>query len=337
MELKDKIVLTGIKPTGTLHFGNYVGAMRPAIDLGNQTDKDKYFMFIADYHALNQEKDGSNIRQWTKEIAAAYLASGLDPEHSVFYRQSDVPEIFELQVLLSAYTPKGWMNKAHAYKASVDRNTEKGNHVDDGVNMGLYTYPSLMASDILMFKSDIVPVGKDQVQHVEITRDIASSINHIYDTEVLNLPTYSLKEGAATVPGTDGKKMSKSYNNVIPLFKTDKEIKKAIMSIASDSRPIEEPKDPEGVLVYQIAKAVLSPERLEEMATGLKEGKLGYGHVKKMLLEDYLAEIAVMREKYDYYLSHEDELEAILKQGAEKARAIAKKNLAEVKAKIFGE
>jgi tryptophanyl-tRNA synthetase len=179
MKLKDKIVLTGVKPTGTLHFGNYVGAIKPAIELGKETDKGNHFMFIADYHALNQEKDGRNLKQWTREIASVYLACGLDPEHSVFYRQSDVPEIFELQVLLSAYTPKGWMNKAHAYKAAVDRNTEKQVTVDEGINMGLYTYPTLMASDILMFKSDLIPVGKDQVQHVEITRDIANSINHV--------------------------------------------------------------------------------------------------------------------------------------------------------------
>jgi tryptophanyl-tRNA synthetase len=337
MELKDKIVLTGVKPTGTLHFGNYVGAIKPAIELGNQTDEGKHFMFIADYHALNQEKDGSNISQWTKEIASVYLACGLDPKHSVFYRQSDVPEIFELQVLLSAYTPKGWMNKAHAYKASVDKNNEKGVHVDDGVNMGLYTYPTLMASDILMFQSDIVPVGKDQVQHVEITRDIASSINHVYEKEIFNKPEYSLKEDAALVPGTDGRKMSKSYGNVIPLFKTDKELKKAIMSIATDSRPIEEPKDPEEILVYEIYKALATPERLEEMAAGLREGKLGYGHVKKMLLEDYIEKISAMREKYEYYMTHEDELEAILQEGAKKARAIASKNLVEIKAKIFGE
>lgn len=337
MELKNKRVLTGVKPTGTLHYGNYVGAIKPAIILGRQVDKNNHFMFIADYHALNQEKDGSNIKQWTKEIASVYLACGLDPEHSVFYRQSDVPEIFELQVLLSAYTPKGWMNKAHAYKAVVDKNTEKGLHIDNGVNMGLYTYPTLMASDILTFNSDVIPVGKDQIQHVEITRDIANSINSIYEKDVLVLPTYISEENVTLVSGTDGRKMSKSYNNVIPLFKTDAEIKKAIMGIATDSRPIEEPKDPEGVLVYQIYKAVATPERLEEMATGLKEGKLGYGHVKKMLLEDYLAEISAMREKYEYYMSHEEELEEILQAGAKKARAIASKNLAEIKNKIFGE
>lgn len=336
MDLKNKTVLTGVKPTGTLHFGNYVGAIQPAIELGNQVSKNNHFMFIADYHALNQEKDGSNITQWTREIASVYLACGLDPEHSVFYRQSDVPEIFELQVLLSAYTPKGWMNKAHAYKASVDKNTEKGLHPDDGVNMGLYTYPTLMASDILMFNADVIPVGKDQVQHVEIARDIAGSINHVYDSKVLTSPAAMLVEGASIVPGTDGRKMSKSYGNVIPMFKSDAEIKKAIMSIATDSRPIEEPKDPEEILVYQIYKAFATIDRRREMATGLKEGKLGYGHIKKMLLEDYIAKISSMREKYEYYMSHEDELEAILQEGAKKARAIASKNLEDIKAKIFG-
>jgi len=337
MDLKNKIVLTGVKPTGTLHYGNYVGAIKPAIELGKSAEKDKHFMFIADYHALNQVKDGKNIKQWTREIASVYLACGVDPEHTVFYRQSDIPEIFELNVILSAYTPKGWMNKAHAYKAAMDRNTEKGKHVDDGVNMGLYTYPLLMACDILMFNTNLVPVGKDQVQHVEIARDMAGAVNHIYEKDIFVLPDSYLVEGAAIVPGTDGRKMSKSYNNVIPLFGSDKEIKKAVMGIATDSRPIEEPKDPEEILVYEIAKAILTPERLEEMATGLREGKLGYGHIKKMLLEDYIAEIGAMREKYEYYMTHEDELEAILQAGAEKARAIAKENLAFFKSGILGD
>lgn len=336
MNLKDKIVLTGVQATGDLHLGNYAGAVSPAIKLGKQTEKGKHFMFIADYHALNGVKDASDLKKWTRNAAAVYLACGVNPEHTVFYRQSDVPEIFELQVLISAYTPKGWMNKAHSYKAKVDKNLLKGHTQDEGVNMGLYTYPILMASDILTFQADVVPVGKDQVQHLEITRDIASSINNVYGKDILNLPNYYLEEGVEIVPGTDGRKMSKSYNNGIPLFKSDKEIKKAIMSIATDSRPIEEPKDPEGILVYQIAKTIMTSERLEEMATGLKEGKLGYGHIKKMLLEDYLEKIQSMRDKYEYYLSHEDELEKILQDGAKKAREIAKKNLAEIKEKIFG-
>ncbi len=239
-----KVILTGVKPTGTPHLGNYLGAIRPAIQMGNEAVKNggKHYMFIADYHAINAEKDPAVLAQKLKEIACIYLAGGLDPAKSVFYRQSDVPEITEITTILYAYTPKGFMNKAHAYKAAVDKNRAAGKPDDDGINMGLYTYPTLMAADILAYDTDIVPVGKDQVQHVEIARDIAGAINAHYNQELLKLPEYYTDDHVAVVPGVDGRKMSKSYGNVIPLFEDDKSIKKSIFSIKTDSRPMEEPK-----------------------------------------------------------------------------------------------
>lgn len=330
----NKVVLTGVKPTGTPHLGNYLGAIKPAIELGKKVDK--HYMFIADYHAINAEKDPLVLNQKLKEIACVYLAFGLDPNHSIFYRQSDIPEIHEITTILYAYTPKGFMNKAHAYKAAVDKNREIGKPDDDGINMGLYTYPTLMATDILAFNSDIVPVGKDQVQHVEIARDIAGAINAHYNKELLHLPTYHLAENVAVVPGIDGRKMSKSYGNVIPLFEDDKAIKKAIFSIKTDSRPMEEPKDPEGILVYEIYKSIATPEQLQEMGDGLRQGKLGYGHIKNMLLDAVINTVKDAREKYDYYMAHFDEVDAMLQQGATKARPVAIETLNRLKEAIFG-
>ncbi|MBE6444287.1 MAG: tryptophan--tRNA ligase [Alphaproteobacteria bacterium] len=330
----NKVVLTGVKPTGTPHLGNYLGAIKPAIELGKKVDK--HYMFIADYHAINAEKDPLVLNQKLKEIACVYLAFGLDSNHSIFYRQSDIPEIHEITTILYAYTPKGFMNKAHAYKAAVDKNREIGKPDDDGINMGLYTYPTLMATDILAFNSDIVPVGKDQVQHVEIARDIAGAINAHYNKELLHLPTYHLAENVAVVPGIDGRKMSKSYGNVIPLFEDDKAIKKAIFSIKTDSRPMEEPKDPEGILVYEIYKSIATPEQLQEMGDGLRQGKLGYGHIKNMLLDAVINTVKDAREKYDYYMAHFDEVDAMLQQGATKARPVAIETLNRLKEAVFG-
>ena len=264
------------------------------------------------------------------------MAFGLDTDHSIFYRQSDIPEINEITTILYAYTPKGFMNKAHAYKASVDKNREASKPDDDGINMGLYTYPTLMAADILTFDTDIVPVGKDQVQHVEIARDIAGAINAHYGKDLLHLPTYHLAENVAIVPGVDGRKMSKSYGNVIPLFDDDKAIKKAIFSIKTDSRPMEEPKDPEGILVYEIYKSIASAEQLKEMGDGLRQGKLGYGHIKNMLLDAVIATIKDAREKYDYYMAHFDEVETMLAAGADKARPVAQATLKRLQDAVFG-
>ena len=333
-----KVILTGVKPTGTPHLGNYLGAIKPAIKLGHEAlaAGGKHYMFIADYHAINAEKDPNILSQKLKEIACIYLAGGLDPKQSIFYRQSDIPEIHEITTILYAYTPKGFMNKAHAYKAAVDKNREAQKPDDDGINMGLYTYPTLMATDILAFNTDIVPVGKDQVQHVEIARDIAGAINAHYNCKLLHLPTYYIDEHVAVVPGIDGRKMSKSYGNVIPLFDDDKAIKKAIFSIKTDSRPMEEPKDPNEILVYEIYKSIASEEQLKEMGDGLRQGKLGYGHIKNMLLDAVINEIKDAREKYNYYMAHFDEVEEMLQEGASKARPTAQATLKRLKDAVFG-
>ncbi len=335
----NKTILTGVKPTGTPHLGNYLGAIRPAIALGKQALEQggKHYMFIADYHAINAEKDPAVLNQKMREIACIYLACGMNPEQTIFYRQSDVPEIPEITTILYAYTPKGFMNKAHAYKAAVDKNREAGKPDDDGINMGLYTYPTLMAADILAYDTDIVPVGKDQIQHVEIARDIAGAINAHYNKELLHLPTYYADENVAVVPGIDGRKMSKSYGNVIPIFEGDAAIKKAIFSIKTDSRPMEEPKDPEGILVYQIYKSVAKPEQVAEMADGLRNGKLGYGHIKNMLLDAVISEVKDAREKYNYYMAHYNEVEEMLAKGAAKARPAAQATLKRLKDAVFGQ
>lgn len=336
MDLTKKTILTGVKPTGTLHIGNYMGAIRPAIELGRQAEKNgTHIMFVADYHAINAIKDPLFLKQATKEIACAYLACGLNSETSVFYRQSDISELFELTTILMAYTPKGFMNKAHAYKAAVDKNTDKGIPTDAGINMGLYTYPVLMAADILAYDTDVVPVGKDQVQHVEITADIAGSINAHYKKEVLKIPVSFLKPEAQVLPGLDGRKMSKSYHNTIPLFDTDAEIKKAVMSIKTDSQDINAAKNPEEILLYQIAKGIVSQEVLQEIREGLKKGGMGYGTIKKMLLQAILDEIGEKREKYFYYMTHFDEVEEKLQIGAKKARALAHPVLERIKDVIF--
>lgn len=333
-----KTILTGVKPTGTPHLGNYLGAIKPAIKLGKEAlaTGGKHFMFIADYHAINAEKDPAILREKLREIACIYLAGGLDPKQSIFYRQSDIPEIPEITTILYAYTPKGLMNKSHAYKAQVDKNREAGKPDDDGINMGLYTYPTLMAADILAYDSDIVPVGKDQIQHVEIARDIAGAINAHYNRELLKQPEYYVDEHVAVVPGIDGRKMSKSYGNVIPLFEDDKAIKKAIFSIKTDSRPMEEPKNPDEILVYEIYKAIAAPAQLKEMGDGLRQGKLGYGHIKNMLLDAVVNEIKEAREKYNYYMAHFNEVEDMLADGAAKARPIARKTLDRLKNAVFG-
>ncbi len=332
--IEGKKVLTGVKPTGKPHLGNYLGAIKPAVEMGNTAKQ--HIMFIADYHAINAEKNVEVLHRAIKEIACVYLAAGLDPKKTIFYRQSDVPEIFEVATILSAFTPKGFMNKAHAYKAAVDKNLAAQKPQDDGINMGLYTYPILMAADILTFDTDIVPVGKDQVQHVEIARDIAGAINAVYGKEILVQPGYVADDKIAVIPGIDGRKMSKSYGNVIPMFEDDKVLKKAVFSIKTDSKPIEEPKNPDEVLVYEIYKTIAPADKVQEMADGLRNGKLGYGHVKNMLLDAIIEKTAKEREVYNYYMAHFDEVQDILAEGAQKARGIAKQTLARLKNAVLG-
>lgn len=337
MELSGKCVLTGVKPTGTLHIGNYVGAIKPAIEMGNEViaQGGKLVMFVADCHAINFMKDAEKLAQIIKEAACTYLACGLNPEEAIFFRQSDIPEVFEMTSLLTNFTPKGFMNKAHAYKAAVDKNVAKGEPNDAGINMGLYNYPILMAADILTYDSDYVPVGKDQVQHVEITADIAGAINACYDKPVLKIPQAITKENAALLPGTDGRKMSKSYGNVIPLFGSSEEIKKAVMSIKTDCQDINAPKNPEDILLYQIARGACSPTLVQEIEEGLKKGGMGYGTIKKMMAEEIANELAPIHERYMDYMAHYTDVEEMLQSGAQKARALAKPVLERLKATIF--
>lgn len=329
-----KSILTGVKPSGKPHIGNYLGAIKPAINLAQQAGR--FSLFIADYHAINAVKNHEILQKETKEIASIYLAAGLNPQKDCLYRQSDIPEIHEITTILYAFTPKGLMNKAHAYKACVDKNLAGNKPTDDGINMGLYTYPTLMAADIISMDTDIVPVGKDQIQHVEIARDIAGAINAYFDKDLLKLPEYIAADNVAVIPGIDGRKMSKSYNNVIPLFEDDKTIKKAVYSIITDSKPLEEPKNPDDVIVYQIYKCLAKPEQVAEMADGLKNGKLGYGHVKGMLLDAILTEMKEPKEKFDYYMNHYHEVEGFLEEGAARARPYAQATLQRLKEVLLG-
>jgi tryptophanyl-tRNA synthetase len=325
-------VLTGIKPTGSPHVGNLLGAIRPALRLADQGLEAMYF--IADYHALNSIHDAKEMRQLTYEVAATWLAMGLDPSKVIFYRQSDIPEILELTWIFNCYTSKGWMNKAHAYKAMVADKEAAGEHdVDAGINMGVYSYPILMAADILAFDIDLVPVGKDQVQHVEIARDIGQRINSIYGKEVLRLPKVKLEENAAIVPGIDGRKMSKSYGNQIPLFAPPKQMKKVINSIVTDSTPPEAPKDPETSTIFQIYKAIASADESEQLAQRYRSG-IGWGDAKKALLDRLEQEVGEARGKYDALMADTSQIDALLKEGAAKARVTARNVLDRVREAI---
>jgi tryptophanyl-tRNA synthetase len=328
-------VLTGIKPTGSPHVGNLLGAIRPALRLAEQGLDAMYF--IADYHALTTvhppEHTPDELRRMTYEVAATWLAMGLDPDKVLFYRQSDIPELFELAWVFTCFTSKGWMNKAHAYKAIVADKEAKGEtDVDAGINTGIYSYPILMAADIVAFDVDLVPVGKDQVQHVEIARDIAQRINSAYGKEVLRLPKAKLEENAAIVPGVDGKKMSKSYGNTIPLFAPPKQMKKVINQIVTDSRPPEEPKEPAGT-IFEIYKAIATPDEIEALATRYRAG-IGWGDAKKALLDRLEQEVGEARAKYDALMADTSKIDALLLAGAQKARATARATLDRVREAI---
>jgi len=327
-----KIALTGIKPTGIPHIGNYLGAIKPALKL-SETCEARYF--IADYHALNACKDPVELKKMTVEIASAWLACGLDPKKTLFYRQSDVPETFELLTILMAFTPKGLMNRAHAYKATVQNNLEANKDPDDGVNMGLFTYPVLMAADILLFDTDFVPVGTDQFQHIEMAQDIAQSFNYVYKTQALKIPQPIAQEDTKTVVGLDGRKMSKSYNNTIPMFCTEKELKKLIMSIVTNSQTIEEPKDPDTSNIFALYKNFATPEQVENMRARYLKGGLGWGQAKQELFEVINAELKPIRERYYYWMNHQEDIWNALKEGSQKARLLASQKIAQLR-KIIG-
>ena len=323
--------LTGITTTGTPHLGNFVGSIRPSVAASLRPGVQSFY-FLADYHALIKCEDPVRIQRSTLEIAASWLASGLDPEKVTFYRQSDIPEIPELNWMLSCVTGKGLLNRAHAYKASQDKNLEAGRDADDGVTAGLFMYPVLMGADILMFKAHKVPVGRDQVQHIEMARDMASSFNHLYGEHFV-LPEAVIDDNVATLPGLDGRKMSKSYNNTIPLFSSRDQLKKLIGSLLTDSRAPGEPKDTEGSALFQIYQAFATPEETEALRCAYAEG-IAWGDAKQVLLERVDQVIAPMREQYDTLINNPARIEQTLLAGAERARALATPFIKELRSAV---
>ena len=311
-------VLTGITTSGTPHLGNYVGAVRPAIAASRASDAESFY-FLADLHSLIKSQDPARTQRSTLEIAATWLAAGLDPDKVWFYRQSDIPEISELTWFLTCVAGKGILNRAHAYKAAVDQNRAEQQDDDAGINAGLFMYPVLMAADILIFKANQVPVGRDQIQHIEMARDFGQRFNHVYGHEHFVLPEAAIDENVATLPGLDGRKMSKSYGNTIPLFVPRDELKKLVYSLLTDSRAPGEPKQVEGSALFQLYQAFASPEETATMRQAFADG-IGWGDAKQQLFERIDAEVAPMRERYEALMAKPAEIEAILRAGAEKLR-----------------
>ncbi len=324
--------LTGITTSGTPHLGNYVGSIRPSVQASRRADVESFY-FLADYHALIKIDEPARIQRSTLEIAASWLAAGLDPEKVTFYRQSDIPEIPELTWLLTCVAGKGMLNRAHAYKAAVDKNLAAGAEAEADINTGLFMYPVLMAADILMFNAHKVPVGRDQVQHLEMTRDMAASFNHRYkggQGEHFTLPEVVIEDNVATLPGLDGRKMSKSYDNTIPLFSSREQLKKLIAGIVTDSRAPGEPKVVEGSALYQIYQAFASEDEAVALRKAYAEG-IGWGEAKQILLERIDREIAPMRATYEALIADPAKVEAILLAGAEKARKLSKPFMARLR------
>jgi len=315
--MSKKTVLTGITTTGTPHIGNYLGAIKPAIDASENPAFNSYF-FLADFHALIKCQEPERVARSTREIAATWLALGLDTDKATFYRQTDIPEITELTWILTCQTSKGLMNRAHAYKAAVDANRDAGKEdLDDGVTMGLFNYPILMAADILMFNADIIPVGKDQIQHIEMARDIAGRFNHNFEP-LFTLPEAQVDEETQLIPGLDGRKMSKSYNNTIPLFCSSDELRKLINQIVTDTREPGEPKDPDNTLMH-LYRCFAGEAESTVMRQRFIEG-IGWGDAKKELFEFMDAQLSAPRERYNELMNDLGEVEAILHKGAERAR-----------------
>lgn len=317
-------ILTGVQSTGTPHLGNLLGAILPAIDMANNSPDDS-FIFIADLHSTTQIKDGELLRNNTYSVASTWLACGLDINKVTFYRQSDVTETAELSWYLSCFFPFQRLTLAHSFK-------DKQDYLSD-VNAGLFTYPMLMAADILLYDAEFVPVGKDQLQHLEITRDVASRFNHQMG-ETFVLPEAKTDENVMIVPGTDGNKMSKSRNNFIDIFQSDKALKKQIMGIVTDNTPLEEPKNPDTCNVFALYKLLANEQQIAEMKANYLGGNYGYGHAKKALLELILDKFKDAREKYNYYMTHQDEVDQLLEAGAKKAKKVAQATLQRVRTKL---
>ncbi|HEY8366440.1 MAG TPA: tryptophan--tRNA ligase [Bacteroidia bacterium] len=319
-------ILTGIQATGTPHLGNLLGAIQPMIQHSQKAENES-FAFIADLHTLTAVKD-SEIRAYnTRAVAASWLAFGFDTDKNTFYRQSDVAEVCELTWYLNCFAPFPMLANAHSFKDKSERLAD--------VNSGLFTYPVLMAADIILYDIDIVPVGKDQIQHIEMARDIAGAFNRTYKTEVFKLPEASVDENVKIIPGTDGQKMSKSYNNTINIFLPEKDLKKNVMSIVTDSTPLEEPKNPDTCNVFTLYKLVASPEQVADMRKKYEAGGYGFGHAKTELFQLLLEKYSEERRIFNFYMENNEELEKKLSVGAEKARAVAHAKLSEVR-KILG-
>ena len=329
--MSKRTVLTGITTTGTPHLGNYVGAIKPAID-ASHGDGVQSCYFLADYHALIKCRDPEVVHQSTLEIAATWLALGLDTDKAVFYRQSDIPEISELTWLLTCVTAKGLMNRAHAYKAAVQENQEKGEDADFAIAMGLFSYPILMAADILMFNAHDVPVGRDQVQHLEMARDIAQRFNHFFGEHFV-LPEAVVDENVAVLPGQDGRKMSKSYNNTIPLWLPEKKLRKAIMKIVTNSLEPGEPKQVEGSALFAIYSAFASAQQREDMKQAFADG-IAWGTAKQQCFEMINDELASARSAYEELIADPARIEAKLVEGAQRAREIARPFMQELRSAV---
>src|SRR5690625_1901247 len=317
-------ILTGVQSTGTPHLGNLLGAILPAIEMANQAENDS-FLFIANLHSATQIKDAALLRQNTLSVAATWLACGLDTNRVTFYRQSDVPQVTELSWYLSCFFPFRRLTLAHSFK-------DKQDYLED-VNAGLFTYPMLMAADILIYDAEIVPVGKDQLQHLEITRDVASRFNHQMG-ETFVLPQAKTEENAMIIPGTDGQKMSKSKNNYINIFQADKPLRKQVMAIQTDSTPLEEPKNPDTCNVFTLYALLADESQIESMRANYQGGNYGYGHAKQALFELIVEKFKSERAQYDYYINHPDEVEKILMEGAKKANLVAAEVLKRVRNKL---
>ncbi|MBT8298020.1 MAG: tryptophan--tRNA ligase [Maribacter sp.] len=317
-------ILTGIQSTGVPHLGNILGAIAPAIKMA-QDPKNESFLFIADMHSLTQIKNGDELRNNTYATAATWLAFGLDIDKTVFYRQSDVPQVTELAWYLSCFFPYQRLTLAHSFKDKADRLAD--------VNAGLFNYPMLMAADILLYDADIVPVGKDQLQHIEMTRDVASRF-HSQLGETFVVPEGKVHENTMYVPGTDGQKMSKSKGNLINIFQPDKKLRKQLMGIKTDSTPMEDPKDPDTDTIFALYKILANPEQIVEMRSNYRGGNFGYGHAKQALFEVILEKYNPARERFDYYMNHLDEIDHALEIGAEKAKKVANEVLNRVRRKV---
>lgn len=317
-------ILTGVQSTGTPHLGNLLGAILPAIEMANNPNNES-FLFIADMHSLTQIKNGEQLRENTYSTAATWLACGLDINKTIFYRQSDIPQVTELSWYLSCFFPYQRLTLAHSFKDKADRLSD--------VNSGLFTYPMLMAADILLYDAEIVPVGKDQLQHLEITRDVANRFNNIIG-ETLVPPQAKIQEHTKLVPGTDGEKMSKSRDNIINIFLSDKKLRKQIMSIKTDSTPLEEPKNPDTDNVFALYKLLATEEQTEDMRKKYKAGGFGYGHAKQALFELICDKFKVVRERYNHFMSHKNEIDDALEIGASKAKEVADSVLKRVRTKV---